>query len=57
MNFRVEPKNCYECFHMIPGHGNKKLFSMEIEILGLSYSRLTKNQKLDFLYHWSIKNE
>ena len=34
MNFRVEPKNCYECFHMIPGHGNKKLFSMEIKILG-----------------------
>ena len=34
MNFRVEPKNCYECFHMIPGHRNKKLFSMEIEILG-----------------------
>ena len=28
-------QKCYGWFSMISGHGNKKLFSMEIKILGL----------------------
>ena len=28
-------QKCYGRFSMISGHGNEKLFSMEIEILGL----------------------
>ena len=28
-------QKCYEWFSMISGHGNEKLFFMEIEILGL----------------------